>query len=141
MTLDQFLQTVESRIFSVGMHLWPNDTVTQMRDQADQLSEQLQERTATVGRCRESMRQARDRLTEKRKHEGFLVGRVETYVHVADQAQAWQHALELDELRQSIQQERDLLRHLDKAERDQRQHIQRLEQSLATLHEKLYLIP
>lgn len=141
MTLDQFLQTMEARVYSLGKHLWPSEAATQMRDQADQLNEQLQERTATLGRCRESIRQARGRLAEKRKQEAFLVGRIETYVHVADQAQAWQHALELDAVRQSVRQDQNLLRYLEKAERDQRPHIARLEQSLATLHEKLYLIP
>jgi chromosome segregation ATPase len=141
MTLDQLMQTVEARIFSVGKHLWRDDVATQLRDQADQLSEQLQERTATLDRCRDSIRQARSRLAEKHKQETFLVGRIETYVHVADQAQAWQLALELDTVRQSLRREHDLLRHLEKAEREQRHHIGRLGRSLATLHEKLYLIP
>jgi hypothetical protein len=138
MTLDQFVMTVEERLVGLGKRLWRENSSTQIREQAEELSEALQDRIAARERCREELAEARKRLSTDEAQAALLVSRIETYVHVGDQPNAWQHALQLDHVRESLRQDRARREDLERQHRALSAHVERLERSLANLQEKLY---
>jgi hypothetical protein len=66
-----------------------------------------------------------------------LTQRVETYLGVENRVKAWHHALELDQLRHSMERERGQLDRMQKAYHDQVIAISQLEQRLAALEQHL----
>jgi uncharacterized coiled-coil DUF342 family protein len=139
MTIDQILDTFEEQIYGLGRTLfWPDDPATQMHEQIEQLSQDLQQRNVRFAENQQAIRELKDRLAKTEMQAALHASRVETYVHVNDQGNAWQHALELDQLRYNIEQDRNRLAHLETARRRQHEHIRQLERSLAKLQEKVY---
>lgn len=139
MILDQFIQNMEARLYGLGKHFWRDDALAQMQEQADELSTELQARNVELARCRSALVEIRSVISTREMEAALLMSRVETYVHVRDEANAWQHALELDQLHQALRDDRWRLQELQHAEQQQSRHIKQLERSLATLQEKLYV--
>ena len=119
MTLDQFVESMETRLFGLGRRLWPDDPLIQMREQAEELSEELQHRTAAVARCKDALHETRVRLRQREIRAAQLQTHIETFVHVGDQTHAWQYALELDQLRPCVQADRSEVERLER----QRGHL------------------
>jgi len=139
MTFDQILDNFEEQVYGLGRTLfWPDDPATQMREQIEQLSEDLQKRNVQFAANDHAIHELKDRLAKTEVQAALHASRVETYMHVNDQGNAWQHALELDQLRYNIEQDGNRLAHLETARRRQHEHIRQLERSLATLQEKVY---
>jgi chromosome segregation ATPase len=138
MTLDQILNNLEDQIYGLGRSFFPADPAIQMQEQIDQLSEDLQQRNLQLSQNEEAIRELKERLAQIETQAALHASRVETYMHVNDRGNAWQHALELDQLRYNIEQDRTRLTHLEIARRRQYNHIRQLERSLATLQEKFY---
>ena len=138
MTLDQFVESMETRLFGLGRRLWPDDPLIQMREQAEELSEELQHRTAAVARCKDALHETRVRLKQREMRAAQLHTHIETFVHVGDQTHAWQYALELDQLRPAMQADRSEVERLERQRGHLESHVRQLERSLAGLQEKLY---
>ena len=76
------------------------------------------------------MEQLCNRLADKERHARWLEARVEIYLYVADQTNAWRHALELDRLRDTLIQERARLLRRQQAYQVQLARVRHLQRQL-----------
>jgi uncharacterized protein YhaN len=63
---------------------------------------------------------------------------VEVYLHVADQVNAWQYALELDKLQRTLDQEHARLRRRREAFQSEVAHVQHIQAQLDALTLAMY---
>jgi len=140
MILERLIQRVELRVFDLGRRFWGDDPYRELSEQAEELSEALRRQHATLTRCQEAAEELRTRLASKEKQAVRLAARVQTYLHVGDRANAWQCALELDQVRHSLHEERPQLRRHLLACRYHQAQMTHLQRSLASIQEKLYLL-
>jgi hypothetical protein len=137
MTLDELIDTVETRVCALGKRLWPDDPNRELRAEIERVRQELQEHVAGAVFFRAALEEARARVAEQEFRAAQLSARVETYVHTGDQAKAWRHALELDRVHRLIAADRAGLPEAEKAYRLHRFHIDRLEPRLEELQERL----
>jgi hypothetical protein len=140
MTLEHFIHTLEACVFDLGKHLWSEDPVGELQEQADRLSAALQQHRAALVECQARVAELRSRLAWDEKQAVVLAQQVQAYLHVNDRVRAWEHALELDRLRHSLHEDRPKLRSSLLACREHQNHIDHLERSLAGVQDKLYRI-
>jgi hypothetical protein len=138
MTLEQLFLNMESRLYNLGWGPWTSDARIQVREQADDLCEDLRERTAEQRRLRASLAEARQRWDELVVQSTILASRIEASVFNKESDSAWRLALELDQSRRAGDEERDRVERLERRTRDGEAMIERLEHRLALLQEKLY---
>src|SRR4051812_29634199 len=102
MTLDQLVNTVESRLAGLGRLLWRPDPREQRRQEAEDLAAELRDRNAALARCRDQLDSLRRRLGENQAAAALLPSQVEACLRRGHGAQAWSQALELDRIRQAV---------------------------------------
>lgn len=136
--LQELVHQVETRLHRLGRKLLNEDPVAELREEAEQLSDQLQQSLATLDHNRARMEALRQKLDQLEINAAMLVSRVETYVHVGDRARAWQDALELDHVRHALRRGRDNLNRCEESRRCQQNHVAQLEGQLANLLVMLY---
>ena len=136
MSLERLFHSVESRLYHFGRRLC-RDPLAEVREEADEVAEALEQRRTALHRCREEMAELRGRLKTNEARAGLLASRVESYLHVHDGPTAWQYALELDNLRRSLGEDRQRLRQALQVERDCLERIRALESRLGELQDKL----
>jgi hypothetical protein len=138
MTLEQLFLNMESRLYNLGWGPWTSDARIQVREQADDLCDDLQERHALHERLRATLAEARQRRDELVVQSTILASRIEASVFNKDSDSAWRLALELDQSRRASDEERERVDRLERKAREEEALIQRLEHRLALLQEKLY---
>ena len=138
MILEQWVQTLEARLFGWGAHADQVDPLAQIREQAEELSTELHVRNQEFAGHRGEIVRLQAELAEKEFCAAQLATRIETFLRVGDQVHAWEFALELDQFRAGIQLIRVQLENLEK--KHQRRDCRRIqvERSLAMLQRKLY---
>src|SRR5262245_29067797 len=135
MHLNQFLQDVGCELQEL---LWKDLPRLAFGGQLARLETELQQASTTLSQRRAAMEEVRDRLAEKERRARWLETRVEVYLHIADQANAWRHALDLDEVRRNLHQERSRLQRLSEAYQAQLARVQHLRQRLDELQIEAY---
>lgn len=140
MILEQLIQKMEARVFDLGRHFWCGDPAGELEEQAEALCDKLQRQHAALHENRARVEELRTRLLHQEKRAAYLAARVQTYVHVGDQVKAWQHALELDQVRRGLHEDRPRLRQLILACRDHEGRVEHLERSLTAIQERLYQV-
>lgn len=139
MSLERFLQTIESGIQDLTEGWWRDDPEARLWVKADRLNEELGRRYSLLVRQRAVVEEVRHRLAENERWAAQLAERVEVYLHVADRENSWKHALELDRTRQAVEQERAQLQKHEQAYHDQLAEVEQLKRRLADLRQKLYV--
>jgi hypothetical protein len=137
MTLDQLIDTFETRLHALGKRIWPDDPNAAVRAEIEHMSLELQEHVAGAVFFRAAVEETRARIADQEFRAAQLASRIETYVHTGDQARAWRHALELDRVRRFIAADQAGLTEAEKAHRLHRFHIDRLEPRLEELQAQL----
>jgi hypothetical protein len=137
MGLAQLIQTVEGRIVDFGQSLC-GDRRMRLQEEADFVSEDLQERYTARVRRRADREEAKQYLAGLEIEETLLGSRVEVCVRAKEPAAAWQQALQLERVRQLAKAERDRLHRLEQRIEEGESEILELEMRLARLQEKLY---
>jgi hypothetical protein len=79
-----------------------------------------------------------ERLIARERQALVLESRIETVLRAGDQKTAWQGALELDQLRQQLAEDRTEVARLEAAARTQQAGIVERERRLAAVQQKLY---
>lgn len=138
MTIEQLFHTVENGVFRLGKRLWKDDPQAHLHREADQLNDDLQERGEILKRNRAKRKALEQRVADGEIKAAMTISRVETYVHINDPANAWNHALELDHIREALKHNRAQLRLQEETCRRQHAHLQQLEGRLASLMEMLF---
>jgi hypothetical protein len=127
MSLNQFLLDVSCQLQEI---LWEDVPRVPVAGNSDRIEASLHRASVELGQLRTSVDELCNRLADKERHARWLEARVEVYVHVADQTNAWRHALELDRLRNTLAQERARLQRRQQAYRAQLARVQHLQQKL-----------
>jgi hypothetical protein len=135
MSLNQFF-------LDVGLQLqefiWSDVPEKTDREQIDRLEYRISQGTAALARGRAVIEDLRDQVAQKERRESWLASRVEVYLHVGDQTNAWRHALELDRLRSLLKQERERLKRRSQTYREQQAYLEKIQEELADLRQQAY---
>lgn len=137
MRLEDIVSRLERRVWDFGKRLVPAVARAAWSDEAEQLREQLTEQYAYALHYREAVDQVRARQADNEARAAILASQVETYVHTKDQAKAYPLALELDQVRGQLAEDRGRLLCDEKAYRMHRDRIAELERRLADVRRKL----
>lgn len=135
MTLDQFFQVVGLQ--DLTQCFCRDDSLGRLKEKTDRLTRDLRQRYPLLVRHRGVIEGLRHRLTENQRREAMLAARVETYLHVGDQVNAWRHALELDQTRKALEQDKVQLQNHEQAYQDHLTDVEQLKRRLAALREKV----
>jgi hypothetical protein len=136
MSLEQIFQSVESGLFNFGRNLC-RDRQAEAREAAETVGEKLRRERAALRRCRDEMAQLRQRVRASESRAALLASRVESFLYVHDGASAYDHALELDDLRRRIADDREGLRRALRFERECLDAVRDLERRYDELQDKL----
>jgi hypothetical protein len=136
MSLERLFQSVESGLFNFGRQLC-RDRQGEVRDEADEVGEALRRERAALRRCRDEMAQLRQRVRAQEVRADLLASRVESFIFVHDGASAFDHALELDNIRRRLADDRESLRRALRFEGETLELIRELERRYNELQDKL----
>lgn len=100
--LEQLLYTVESGLKDLGRRLLEPSPREQLLDEIDRLSAQLQQRCAELTTSQRELAGVKRRLRDNPTTAALLHSRIEMALRQGRAEQAWQAALELDQLHQSL---------------------------------------
>jgi len=140
MCLEKFCRTVRDQVLDLGTYLWEEDDAPVAKNAWAELQIRYADLAAEVGR-RQSLTaryqadlvELRCRLMDHEKKASFLVKRIEILHRVGDQTNAWGQALQLEQLRLVIHQERSRLKGQERIWREHQARIGRLKEKLADL--------
>ena len=103
MGFNQFLQDVSHELQEI---LW-NDVLREPPERKlDRLKRELDREAVALTKLRTTAAELRSRLAEQERRARGMEARVRVYLQVADRTNAWRHALELDRLRHTLDQDR-----------------------------------
>lgn len=100
--LAQLLNTVEWSLKDLGRILLPPCSREQKLDEIDRLSALLQQRCGELTRSQRELADVKRRLRDNPSAAALLHSRIETMTRKGQSEHAWNAALELDRLRQSL---------------------------------------
>ena len=135
MCFNQFLQEVSCELHEL---LWKDIPRQRSGRDLDRLEEELDQASAALVQLRVSMEEVRERLAEKEQRAHWLKTRVEVYLHIADRANAWRYALELDKVQRTVDQERARLQRRRQAYHAQLTRVRHLHERVDELHIEMY---
>jgi len=127
MGFNQFLHEVGCELQEI---LWKDVPREPVRGKLDRLEEEMHRASVALTQLRTSVAELRSRLAEKERRAQWLEAQVKVYLYVADQANAWRYALELDGLRPRLDQEHARLQRRRQAYHAQLARIRHLQQRL-----------
>jgi hypothetical protein len=128
MGLTHFFEGVGTQLQDLMWRDVPNRAATAERDRLEEL---LADATEALQRQRTLLREHSRRTLNHEKRAAWLADRVEIYLRVGDQANAYSHALELDRLRPTLEHERSQFHKLQQACESRRAEAEWLEDRLA----------
>jgi hypothetical protein len=131
MSVDRFFQSLESELQAWTAGLWPGDPLPRLREEARRLEREVRQRSDVLARHRGGLEGLRQRLRTAEKRAAQLTEWVQTYLRVADQANAWRYALELDRLRRDLAQDRARLEGSERIYQESAAELQRVRERLA----------
>jgi hypothetical protein len=137
MSLLQFFETVEGRLFNLDCSLRHNPHV-RLQEEVDGLCEELQELEPVQSRRLMELAEARQWLSQQEVEATMLGSQVEASVFAEDSSAAWEQALELERVRHVLQEERERIERLEDSANEQATLIRSLEYRLSLLQQKLY---
>jgi hypothetical protein len=136
MSLEQLFQSVETGLFNFGQRLC-RDARAELREEAERVGDELRRRRAELRRCRDAMSALRQRVRADEARAALLASRIESFVYVHDGPSAYDHALELDNTRRRVAEDRDQLRRSLRVERDCLDALRELEQRYDEVQDQL----
>jgi hypothetical protein len=139
MSLEEIARRVETQVFAISTRLWPRDRRMEWRDELERLGNELNQHASRAAHYRDVVAFLRARIAENEVREAVLASRIETYVHIQDQTTAYRDALQLDEIRRQLADDRARLPGEAKAQRFHQARAAALEQRMAELEDKLRL--
>jgi hypothetical protein len=137
MSLEQIVQRLEQSVVDLGKRFVPGAAGAKLREEADQLSQAIEEHETHARHFRDSTRQIRSHISENEVREAVLASKVETFVHTKEQGRAFPLALELEEVRRQLGEDRSRLPCDKKAYHMHRARIAELERRLDEVQRKL----
>ena len=115
MSLEELVHDVESRLADLGRRLLQPGPKTQLQEEIDALTAELNARQTALARCRAERDAAARRMLDNHLATTRLKALIETCLRRGQPDQAWQHAMELDRARQAMAEDRAALPRHDQA--------------------------
>ncbi len=144
MCLNEICRSVRSHVLDFRTFLWDDDGPYLGKDARAKLHLECRRLVAEIGRrsgmaarFQTDLIEFRHRLAKHKKMYAQLLKRIEIVHHVGDRANAWRHALQLEQLRQAIHYDRNRLQCQEKVYRDHVAGLERLKERLADLQDLL----
>jgi chromosome segregation ATPase len=137
MSFEQLVERLEKQVIDLGKRFVPGAAQSRYREEAQRLSQAIDEHEAHARHFRESVQRTRGRISEDEVREAVLASQVEAYIHTKEQAKAYPLALELEEVRRRLAEDRSRLPCDRKAYRMHRDRISELERRLVNVERKL----
>jgi two-component SAPR family response regulator len=141
MCLDKICRTVRNQVLDLGTYLWEEDNpaVAKEREalesQCTKLAADISSRRNLAGRYQAELVELRRRLLSHEKNASSMQKRIEILHRVGDPANAWSHALRLEELRLVIHHQRSRLKTQQRIYQEYQTRTDRLEERLADLQD------
>jgi two-component SAPR family response regulator len=140
MCLEKFCRTVRAQVLDFGTYLWEEEdssvakaTRVKLETRYADLAAEVGRRQSLTARYQAELVELRRRLVDHEKRASFLLKRIEIFHRVGDQAKAWSHALQLEQVRVVIRHERSRLKDQESVFREHRARTDRLREKLADL--------
>jgi hypothetical protein len=137
MTLEQVFQSFEKRLFHFGQQIWPPDPAISWREETEHIRQKLQFHTKSLRKRYLEAKTLRDRVFKQEVRATILSSQIESWVFTGDQTRAWQQALELDQVRHELQEDRRRLCQLESQCRNLENIVRHQEIRLLRLQDKL----
>jgi len=117
MSLENFFHSMEMGLVNFGRRLC-RDPRADLRDAVEEVQKQLHREREILRRCQEKMAELRQRVRASEERAALLGSRIESFLYVQDSASAYDHALELDNTRRRLADDREGLRRALRVERE-----------------------
>jgi chromosome segregation ATPase len=138
MFLERLVQGFEKRMFALGRRLWRTDPRTQLREDVQYVSTDLQDRRAALDRCRIDIDGLRKRINANQAAVARLTAQVGTTTAAGAAEEAWRAALDLDRAHQELADDQGRLPKQEKLAAPIELQIRFLTRRLARLQDQLY---
>ncbi len=136
--LEHLVYSLESRLLQLGQLLWQPDLRSRRQEEADRLTEQLQQRHTLLSRSQAELELIQRRLNSNRTAAVLLTAQIESCVHRRVPLQAYPQVLELDRIRQILAEDEAVLPRLEQRCWSLQFQVRQLERRLARLQEELF---
>ena len=133
MRFDQFIQSFGMELQELFWQDFPGRT---LEKQIEHLEEAIEELTVMSVQQKTRIDRLKKKIADDEQQSAWLTQRVEVYLNINDRPNAWQHALQLDQMRQTSAADRSELQRRQRAYSDQVLQIRRLHQRRARLRDK-----
>ena len=137
MSLEQLVHRWEQHVVDLGKRFVPGAAEAKWREEAERLSQAISEHESHASHFFDAAKQVRGRIAENEVREAVLASQVEAYIHTKEQAKAYPLALELEEVRRQLTEDRARLPCDQKAYEMHRARITELDRRLAEVERKL----
>lgn len=136
MTLEQLVHQVESRLADLARALWRPDPVAELREEIAQMGREVRDRREALARVEAARSATAARLHDNQTASANLTSRVRLALGMGEGDQAWREALELDRVRQTLAEDRDILPRLERECASIQFHLRLLENRLRRLQDQ-----
>jgi chromosome segregation ATPase len=137
MTIEHFVNSVETRIWSLGRRLMQTDPTTQLREDVMEASDALRARYKELLHDRADLEATRKRIDENQINAALLGSAVEESTKRGSGEQAWRLALELDRARRQLTEDQERLPKLEQRCWSLDFQVRQMERRLARLQTQL----
>jgi hypothetical protein len=100
--LEQWVQSVETRLWSLGRRLWRGDEKTRLREEVLSASDDLRQRHDRLKKARAALEEMRKRIGGNQANAALLTAAVDNALKRGAGDQAYRLALELDRARRAL---------------------------------------
>jgi predicted nucleic acid-binding Zn-ribbon protein len=135
--LEQLVNTVESGLADLGRRVCAPSRRERLEDEIERLSTELRGSQTDLERLRSELIALKRRIHENPSVAALLHSRIEAALSERRPDQAWQHALELDRLRQGMVADQETRPRLEQVCWSLAFHVRQLERRLARLQKQL----
>jgi hypothetical protein len=135
MNLTQFFQGIGSQLQEF---LWRDTAKQQALEEIDSLQRGIRAHETALARQELLAERLQRQVHEHEEQAQWLASRVELYLHVSDRPKAWQHALELDQVRSRLNRQRQHLLKRLQSYSCQKAQLEDLRQQLAEHQSEAY---
>jgi hypothetical protein len=123
MALDDIRRLARGWLLDLANNVWPEEQIDLLAEKADALKELIRRGYETLLRRRRSLERLHAQIDEQEHRAVALPWQVDGYLQVGNKKAAWRVAIELEDLRASLENNRSRVADL---ERENREHIAEL---------------
>jgi hypothetical protein len=136
MTLEDFVQSVESRLLGLGRFFWRADPLASLYEAQERIEVRLRDRRRQLAAAEEERSALVRRLADRRAAADLLAAQVEAAYSGSQAERAWRLALDLDRVRQEIVEDEKRLQPLEQVAWSLGFAVRQLERERSRLDER-----